>query len=373
MSSQTHAPLARVAVLLSGAYRTLTDCNDTIARHVIGANPWARFDVYAALTADAATEAERKRMEAAVRFSGACIAAVRIESNGAVSAAVHRDAPSIDALPMGVGTARGKAGNIVKMFRGIGRAWQLLEENVAEPGAGGNGTPPATPIEIATRRTRGYKHATAAAAAAAAARVSSSYELVLRVRPDLCFCAPLDLRPALAQPGNYWLPWAAPDAGLAFDQIAAGSAAMISLYASAYHASVIGEVNTDKRELYPEAVMWRHLERHGGAVSGRIARMGGFRASLARHRADGTPHYDDPFGKLKQDLLGPLNNPRLAGGLPAHYCQKHLHAGRKRYEAAVARREDDTCAGASCMAQKERKAARKARRQGGGGESPNEL
>ena len=102
MSSETHAPLARVAVLLSGAYRTLTDCNDTIARHVISANPWARFDVYAALTADHADEAERKRMEAAVRFSGACIAAVRIESNGAVSAAVKRDTPSIDALPKGV-------------------------------------------------------------------------------------------------------------------------------------------------------------------------------------------------------------------------------------------------------------------------------
>ena len=353
MSSEPHAPLARVAVLLSGAYRTLTDCNDTIARHVISANPWARFDVYAALTADHADEAERKRMEAAVRFSGACIAAVRIEGNGAVSAAVKRDTPSIDALPKGVGTAHGKAGNIVKMFRGIGRAWQLLEEHVEQREAGCNGTPPNT-------RTRGFKHLTAAAAAAAVARVSSSYELVLRVRPDICFCAPLDLRPALAQPGNYWLPWAAPGAGLAFDQIAAGSAAMISLYASAYHASVIGEVNTDKRELYPEAVMWRHLERHGGAVAGRIARMGGFRASLARHRADGTPHYDDPFGKLKQDLLGPLNNPSLAGGLPAHYCHKHLHAGRKRFEAIAERREDDVCAGASCK----RKAARKARRQG---------
>ena len=33
--------------------------------------------------------------------------------------------------------------------------------------------------------------------------------------------------------------------------------------------------------------MWRHLERHGGGAAGRIAHLAGFRASLARHRADG--------------------------------------------------------------------------------------
>ena len=69
------ADVPRVAMLLSGAYRTLTDCNDTIAHHVIAANPWARFEVFAALTADASSDAERQRMEAAVRFAGACVAA----------------------------------------------------------------------------------------------------------------------------------------------------------------------------------------------------------------------------------------------------------------------------------------------------------
>ena len=82
-------PNRTIAIILSGAYRTLTDCNDTIAKHVVDANPWARFEVCAALTADPATDAERRRMEQAVRFGRACIAAVSVESNADVSAAVR--------------------------------------------------------------------------------------------------------------------------------------------------------------------------------------------------------------------------------------------------------------------------------------------
>ena len=49
-----------------GASRTLTDCNDTIARHVVDANPWARVDVYAHLPSDVTSETERKRMMASI-------------------------------------------------------------------------------------------------------------------------------------------------------------------------------------------------------------------------------------------------------------------------------------------------------------------
>ena len=64
-----------IAVIMSGAYRTLTDCNDTISKYVIDANPWAHFEVFASLTADISSDVERRRMEEAVRFGRACIAA----------------------------------------------------------------------------------------------------------------------------------------------------------------------------------------------------------------------------------------------------------------------------------------------------------
>ena len=65
------ASAPRIAIILSGAYRTLTDCNDTIAKYVIDANPAAQFEVFASLTADVTNEADQKRMEAAVRFGHA--------------------------------------------------------------------------------------------------------------------------------------------------------------------------------------------------------------------------------------------------------------------------------------------------------------
>ena len=271
------------------------------------------------------------------------------------------------------------------MFRGIGRAWQLLEEHVAQrdescgnesvDGDSGGGARAMPPAE--------------AAALQHARRIGARYDLVLRVRPDLCFCGPLDLSEAVRRPGHFWLPWASTDAGLAFDQIGAGSAAMMSLYSSAYHATAVREV-ASRRELYPEAVMWRHLAVHGrAAAEGRVARLGGFRASLARHRADGAEKYDDPFGKLKLDLMHQtsLNRPSLAASLPDHACGKHhgQHLGgggggggswrRERYRtsyskagataaAACAPHADDP---ATCK--KARRAARKAARSGAGASS----
>lgn len=418
MSADAARP-AHIAVLISGAFRTLTDCNETIARHVIDANPWARFDIYAHLSSDVTHEQERRRMEESVRFGSACVAAVRLETNGAVSAGVRRELPNLEKLPLGSGTARGKAPNIVKMFRGIGRAWQLLENHIDEQGSvcnssngDGGGASAAMAAAAATpgraaggkrggggrgggrrRHRRGRRLADAswlaasanaavekaasnrvAAAASAAIRVGARYDLVLRLRPDLCFCGPLDLRPALRSPGSYWLPWAAPKAGLAFDQIAIGNPSVMALYASAYHASVAQEVEVDRRELYPEAVMWRHLERRGGvsastaitragkgaawASSGGtpIAHLAGFRASLARHRPDGSPHYDDPYGKLRQDLISPaLNLADLGKELPSHQCKPRDYA-RQSWSPLSPRA---SCTQPSC---KQQRAAAKASR-----------
>lgn len=299
----------RVAVIISGAYRTLTDCNGSIAHHIFDANPSVEFDVYAYLTTDVADKGKQRMMERAVRFGRACVAAVRIESNAAVTSAVHRDMPHSGRVPFGRGTAHGKAGNIIKMFRGIALAWKLLDEHVA------------------TQRMEGGNcNRTARNPGPEIMPVANTYRLVLRLRPDLCFCGPLDLQPALDRPGEWWLPWASPSNSLAFDQIAVGSPAMMSVYASAYGTTVRGLVAA-ATELYPEQVMWRHLAEHGGSARGRIATLSGFSASLARgHRTDGIPHLEDPFGKLRADLSGFLGARDVH--VPPYAC-KHKHVERE--------------------------------------------
>lgn len=366
----------RVAIAISGAYRTLTDCNDTIARYVIDANPSVHFEVFAALTADPATDAERQKMEEAVRFGRACIASVQIESNAAVTAAVRRDMPALENHPPGHGTARGQAPNIVKMFRGIGRAWQLIEEHVAMQDAScSNATPArmrsggsAKAGSLGTARASSMTAMPPADAAMMSSRVGSRYDLVLRLRPDLCFCAPLDLSAALASPGSWWLPWADRHAHLAFDQIAAGSAAMMSIYSKAYHATAVTEVQAGK-ELYPESVMWRHLASQsaggGGGGAPRISLLAGFRASLARHRPNGVAQYDDSFGKLKQDLYGFLSHPGLAAGLPTHLCRGQGRGGRLGGGAGMLPTRGNAAADAArsqCMDAPCRKAERRARK-----------
>ena len=81
--------------------------------------------------------------------------------------------------------------NIVKMFRGIGKAQQLLEAG-------------------STR-------------SCAASTSFRQYDLVLRLRPDLCFCGPLELAPLVGSAGRHlWLPWWSTKVEWAFDQIAIG-------------------------------------------------------------------------------------------------------------------------------------------------------
>lgn len=263
-----------VAVLLSGSFRTLLDCNSTLVSNVFGANPSWDFHVYAALTVN--DESERPAAEKAARESYPCVAAFKVEIDTDTSAAVKRDVPGIELLPRGRGTAHGKAFNIIKMFRGI---W------------------------VAHRQLRSESRAACASGVRMAAG-RPAYDLVLRVRPDLCFCKPLDLTLVLQsnkEAVTWFVPWWSTELAWAFDQIAVGTMGSMSAYSSAYRTTVRTLVSK-KIELYPEAVMWEHLRTHGGAEQLRPLR--GFHATLARPRASGHAFHDDPFGKLRQDAAG---------------------------------------------------------------------
>lgn len=155
-----------VAVVISGSFRTLLVCNGTLVSRVYRFNQFAYFHTFAALTVN--KESERQFAERAVRESYPCVAAVRIDVDDHVTKMVRDEMPDVDALPKGRGTARGKALNIVKMFRGIWTAAQLL--NGAE--------------QRFSMQTE----------CGALPKSKLQYDAILRVRPDLCFCKPLDLR-----------------------------------------------------------------------------------------------------------------------------------------------------------------------------------
>ena len=165
---EVESRMSHVAVLLSGSFRTLLDCNHTLVTQIFQANPAHHFHIFAALTID--QEAERQQAERAAFDSYPCVAAVKVEIDADVTAAVRREVSGIDALPKGVGTAHGKAFNIVKMFRGIWTAQRLLRTpaRAEQPGCG------------------------------ALPKSKAGYDMVLRVRPDLCFCKPLDLNAVAA-------------------------------------------------------------------------------------------------------------------------------------------------------------------------------
>lgn len=280
--------MVHVAVVISGAFRTLLGCNSSLVAQVFDAHPAWHFSVFAALTVESAMgEAERARARAAVVESYPCVAAVALSPNAEVSAALRRELPALDAVPRGRGTARGKAHNIVKMFRGIAAAHGLL--------SGPRGTELALPAGCAPRPAK--------------------FDLVLRVRPDLCFCEPLRLEPALRSPA-WHLPWWSSEARWAFDQLAVGSEAAMADYSNAY-AATVRRLVAQGRELYPEAVMWAHLHSVGG--EGKMRRLRGFHASLARARAPATPlepsslHSPPRLGRSARGAL-PM---RALGGLPA--------------------------------------------------------
>ena len=99
-----------------------------------------------------------------------------------------------------------------------------------------------------------------------------------------------------------------------------------------------------------------------------IAHLAGFHASLARHRPDGSPHYDDPYGKLRQDLLAAtvLNEYGIGSALPQHHCKPRDYAHRYPTSVGAMQQQNSyACAEPSCrhsFGGGARKAARKASR-----------
>ena len=342
-----------VAIVLSGAFRTLTSCNQSVVEHVIQANPEMRFHVYAHLTIEASSsEAERDQAAKAVWGAFPCVVGAALETDAQASAAVRKDLPFVDRLPRGRGTARGKAMNIIKMFRGISIAQQLVslqsEARGGKYGLEGKANfgrlaPP--PRRDGRCGVAGSPHPP-----------RTGYDLILRLRPDLCFCGALDLSPMVAHLGgrvaplggsssHLWLPWWSVKVGWGFDQIAVGTTGVMASYATAYHTTVRRLVAAGT-ELYPEAVMWAHLSTLGGFRSLRTLR--GFRASLARSQP--RLHLTDPYTKLKQDMAIiqpsevaespiPLPSPSPSpstGAMPGH-CSLELEWSTGRAEDVVVR------------------------------------
>ena len=311
------------AIVISGAYRTLPDCNTSIVRHVIDANPEVKFHVYAHLTTETASGEEHSVLEHSVWSSFPCVVGAALEANADVSAGVRAEVPGVDGLPRGRGTAQGKAMNIVKMFRGISIAQQLLQ-------AGGRHAV----------RGKSWEELKRAAGQGGDSRCPSSgggpphapkggYDLVIRLRPDLCFCGPLDLKPMLARAGSahLWLPWwsskVSSKVGWAFDQIAVGSPHVMAAYASAYETTV-PKLVAAREELYPEAVMWAHLTTLGPHAR-LLRQMRSFPASLAR--SSPRLHFVDPYSKIKQDMA--VVRPADVAGLPAYSCHADLPSNHR--------------------------------------------
>ena len=277
-----------VAIVMSGAYRTLPDCNGTVVQHVIRANPSVSFSVFAHLTTEAMSKAEHEKAQRAVWETFPCVAGVHFETNAAVSSDVRDTLPGVDQLPRGKGTARGKAMNIVKMFRGITMAQKLLDTGGSGPRGRSGGCTANAPV---------------------------SYDLVLRLRPDLCFCGALDLSPMLSRPGHHlWLPWWSSRMNWAFDQIAVGAPATMAAYAQAY-ATTVRRLVDARTELYPEAVMMAHLQTLNSGTK-RLRVLRDFRAGLARSMP--RFHVEDPYTKLRADLLA--EKPDELSTLPAYQC-----------------------------------------------------
>lgn len=293
--SSTGSARPTVAVVVSGAMRTLPECRQTVVKHIVEANPSMEFHFYVYLTVD--TEAEVLGAQQLVSQAYPNVKSVLVLNGKQTSKAVRKALPGLDRLPPGSGTARGKAHNIAKMLLGISLAERLRSL-------------PSPPV---------FRRQLPEAGVAGAA---PAHSLVLRLRPDLCFCRPLHLSPLLRTAAVH-LPWSAP--GMAFDQIAVGPPALMAEYAAAFAATLPRDVRAG-RELYPERALGSHL----AAAAVPLRQLRGFHASLARGGGHGgRVSFEDPYGKLKLDL------PNTS--FPAHACatSRASRQGAKRGGAKV--------------------------------------
>jgi len=267
-----------IAVVVSGAMRTLPECQKTVVKHVVEANPSMDFHFFVYVTVD--SEAEVIDAQRLVSQAYPNVKSVLVLNGKQTTKAVRKALPGLDRLPAGSGTARGKASNIAKMLLGLSLAERLRGL-------------PSPPI---------FRHEVPEAGTASG---TPKHSLVLRLRPDLCFCRPLHLS-ALLSTSAVHVPWSLP--GMAFDQIAVGPPALMARYAAAFVATLPGDVRAG-RELYPERALGSHLE--GARVP--LRQLRGFHASLARGGGHGGRiAFEDPFGKLKLDL------PNVS--FPMHLC-----------------------------------------------------
>ena len=169
----------KVAVLLSGALRTLDWCTESLRTNLVEANPGMTFDFFAYLTADDGVDrgAMERSVDASLRNVSGTEPKVRVVTESEALAAVMQALmPSMQKLPAGRGTATGKGKNIIQMFYGIAGAATLLSET-----AGGDG--PKSKLQTCDGADGG----------AEATAITAKYDLILRTRPDLCLCKPLDL------------------------------------------------------------------------------------------------------------------------------------------------------------------------------------
>ena len=114
MSADAARP--RIAVLISGAFRTLTDYGETIARHVIDANPWARFGIYAHLVRWPYEQGAGPWKSG--WLGSACVAAVRLETN-APSLLEYDESCQILRSCRSAAARQRQGPNIVKMFMAV--------------------------------------------------------------------------------------------------------------------------------------------------------------------------------------------------------------------------------------------------------------
>ena len=171
----------KVAVLLSGALRTLDWCIASLRTNLVEANPDTTFDFFAYLTADDGIDrgAMERSVNASLRNVSSTEPKVRVVTeNQALAAVMQELMPAMHKLPAGRGTAKGKGRNIIQMFYGIAGAATLLSETT-----GGSGKPKLQTCDGAEPQ-----------GGAETTTVAAKYDLVLRTRPDLCLCEPLRLR-----------------------------------------------------------------------------------------------------------------------------------------------------------------------------------
>ena len=108
----------KVAVLLSGALRTLDWCTESLRTNLVEASPSMTFDFIAYLTADDGVDRgamERwTSVDASLRTVSGTEPKVRVvtESEVALAAVMQALMPSMQKLPAGRGTATGKGRNI---------------------------------------------------------------------------------------------------------------------------------------------------------------------------------------------------------------------------------------------------------------------